>query len=695
VKLLQNFFLSLFANQNKSLLQQFIRTTPLMKSTIRIETNLKSSIYIPPQHPRSNKHIQTPQKSFKDFDYTHAQSITSNKSSQIAQSFTFDKSPKAVQSITLDRPLQQSIVVDGYGDDPKDFQIEIERRYQRASLGKSYNFPRRAHHRDENMSSSIVSDTTNSSCNSLRQVTFYNLHAQNHKHDHLIDGNLTPDKITDDTSNAKLSSNRAKSITIDKRTTLQNENYQVTPEETTMGEHNLSQTTITNKSANSSLKLAQLIGVKLGKAGFSPKVQELPSSTKNKQQSSKLWNDSPNKYINVKQKIYSINLHKPVKTPLGAFEAKSYKDLLNRSSKDNSEERSVHRLGKSDNALKTSWEHNNSHNNTKKSIELSDSRKSFNSSSQKDINTAKNPTKNLKKIITNSNACSNIGLLSSWSNNGTPICYQRPIVDFKLLKTISPKTNTSVSNIDTSLRGALSKDDSMRKTSGNIGNLYEKTKRMVLGEHSKVMHIANIGGGNRLIGANINLLDNNTPVERSFKPANIKRPAAAFSKSPTTTNFKPLKDNYISPKKYFISRDELKPTDITQALQSSNSKSRLGYHPEAPMASPQNSMNKTSLSNLHHTVTLQKAFIKETNATSKERRSYKESQPKFTKSVLHPGPTSITDSKAKRAYNKPQQYSLFLGDSITKQFKDKTVMSSSSTPKTNILKNLLLNRIKK
>ena len=175
-----------------------------------------------------------------------------------------------------------------------------------------------------------------------------------------------------------------------------------------------------------------------------------------------------------------------------------------------------------------------------------------------------------------------------------------------------------MNNIDTSLREALHKDDSMRKTVGsgnkmnnntiNIGNLYEKTKRMVLGEHSKVLHITNIGGGNRLIGANINLLDNNTPVERSFKPANIKRTAAAFSKSPTTTSFKPIKDNYISPKKYFISRDELKPTDITQALQTSNSKSRLGY-PE-PMVSPQNSVNKTTFSNFQHNVSLQKVFVK-------------------------------------------------------------------------------------
>jgi len=411
-KIIANFPLSLFANQNKSLLQQFVRTTPLMKNTIRIETNLKSSIYIAPQHPLSNKNVHTPQRSFKDFDFVQAQSRTSNKSSQIAQSFTFDKSPKAVQSITLDRPLQQSLVVDGYGDDPKDFQIEIERRYQRASLGKSYNFPRRAHRKDENSNNSIVSDTTNSSCNSLKQVTFYNLHAQNHKHDHLLDGNLTPDKVTDDTSNAKLSSNRCKSITIDKRTTLQNEDYKVTPEETTIGDHNLTQTTITNKSANSSLKLAQLIGVKLGRTGYSPKVQEPPTSTKNKQHPSKIWNDSPNKYVNVKQKIYSINLHKPLKSPLNAFEAKSYKDLLNRSSKDNSEERSMgsmERLGKSHNALKTSWEYNyNSHNNTKKSIELSDTRKSFNCSSQKDIS-VKNPAKNLKKIITNSNACSNIG----------------------------------------------------------------------------------------------------------------------------------------------------------------------------------------------------------------------------------------------------------------------------------------------
>lgn len=382
-----------------------------MKNTIRLETNLKSSILIPPQHPLSNKNLHTSQKSFKDFDFIPAQSITSNKSSQMAQSFTFDKSPKTgVQSITLDRPLQQSIVVDGYGDEPKDFQIEIERRYQRASVGKSYNFPRRSHQREENNdNNSVLSESTNSSLNSLKQATFYNLHAQNHKHDHLIDGHLTPDKITDDTSNAKLSSNRTKSTTNEKRTTHHFDEYKVTPEETTMGENNIIQTTIMNKSTNSSLKLAQLIGVKLGRPNYSPKVREPPRSTQNKAQPSKIWNDSPNKYINVKQKIYSINLQKPLKSTLGAFEAKSFKDLLNRSSKDNSEERSMQRLGKSDNGLKTSWEHNNSHNNTKKSIELSDSRKSFNTSSQKDISAKPHSTKNLKKIITNSNACSNIG----------------------------------------------------------------------------------------------------------------------------------------------------------------------------------------------------------------------------------------------------------------------------------------------
>jgi len=188
-----------------------------------------------------------------------------------------------------------------------------------------------------------------------------------------------------------------------------------------------------------------------------------------------------------------------------------------------------------------------------------------------------------------------------------------------MLKTISPKSNISanISNIDRSLREPLNKDESMRKTSGNIGNLYEKTKRMVLGEHSKVMHIANIGLGNRLVGANINLLDHSgTPVEKSFNSAGIKRPAIVINKSPTTSNFKTIKDNYISPKKYFISRDELKPNDITQAMQSSNSKSRLGYH--QPMVSPQNSqltvpndgLNKTSLSNLHHTINLQKTFLK-------------------------------------------------------------------------------------
>jgi len=197
------------------------------------------------------------------------------------------------------------------------------------------------------------------------------------------------------------------------------------------------------------------------------------------------------------------------------------------------------------------------------------------------------------------------------------MCYQRPVFDYKLLKTISPKSNTSASAMDTSLLGPLNKDKSMRKTSGNIGNLYEKTKRMVLGEHSKVMHIANIGLGNRLVGANINLLDHSgTPTEKSFNAAGIKRPAIVINKSPTTSNFKPIKDNYISPKKYFISRDELKPTDITQAMQSSNSKSRLGYH--QPMVSPLNAqlitqndgLNKSSLSNLHHTITLQKTFYK-------------------------------------------------------------------------------------
>ena len=61
---------------------------------------------------------------------------------------------------------------------PKGFQVEIEKRFQKAIRNRSYSFPRHSVHKD-NKDENLSSSSSGSSLKSIKQATIYNLYTQN------------------------------------------------------------------------------------------------------------------------------------------------------------------------------------------------------------------------------------------------------------------------------------------------------------------------------------------------------------------------------------------------------------------------------------------------------------------------------------------------------------------------------------
>jgi len=169
------------------------------------------------------------------------------------------------------------------------------------------------------------------------------------------------------------------------------------------------------------------------------------------------------------------------------------------------------------------------------------------------------------------------------------------------MRSISPQSNTSTSHInESSMRGL--NNDSIRPSSRAGGTLYEKTKRAVMGEQSRLLNTSGNLAGKRYKGNNhLNIFESSLYLfERPpqlMSTKSTKRVTANMCKSPATASTKALNaSNYTSPKNF--GRDEIRADDISRALRTSNSKSRLTYH--ETVSSPQKMDTRNSTTNLLH-----------------------------------------------------------------------------------------------
>jgi len=167
------------------------------------------------------------------------------------------------------------------------------------------------------------------------------------------------------------------------------------------------------------------------------------------------------------------------------------------------------------------------------------------------------------------------------------------------MRSISPKSNISTSNAnESSLRGFT--NDSLRPSSRAGGTLYEKTKRNVM-DQSRILNTSGSLAGKRYNkGNNLSIFESSLYLfERPSQLLSTKRVTANMCRSPTTASTKALNSsNYTSPKNYPRNREELKAEDISKALKTSNSKSRLTYH--ETVSSPQKVENRNSTTSLLH-----------------------------------------------------------------------------------------------
>jgi len=325
----------------------------------------------------------------------HHQDVTSSQKLSLME---FEHSHPT--SLRVDKPLQESIVIQNYGDEPKDFQIEIERRYQKASLTKSYSFPRHLIHTKETKEDSCnspQSSSSSSSLNSLKQITSYNLHAQNYKAESLYDVYSNSSKHTDDTPKSrKRSRNKSKLKKKEKIVLTEDINYiqdENTPIYTKCTVNNLS-----NKASSSSLKLAQLIGMQINRSKETYTIQNNPVHI-HKEPAKKSTGASPYRYSCPKQKGNPMNnTHNNQRDSNNSGIRTS--TALENSRKKGYEEKSSEHTEKSEYYLRKTWE-------KKKSPGLAEYKK------VQKIGGLKSPSKNdtisLQKILCNKDLNSTTG----------------------------------------------------------------------------------------------------------------------------------------------------------------------------------------------------------------------------------------------------------------------------------------------
>jgi len=348
-----------------------------MKNSFYQENNLKQSILLAPNtHINSQNAYSSLKNSMLDFEHSQLSTLRGEK------------------------PLQESIVIQNYGDEPKDFQIEIERRYQKSNLSKSYSFPRHTVTKETNEDScnSPGSSSSSSSLNSLKQVTSYNLHAQNYKAESLYDVYSTSSNQTGDTHSTKNKS-RNKSKTRKKEKIVLTEDINYIQDENTPIHNKYASNNLSNKASSSSLKLVQLIGMQINRNKESYTIQNPAPNVIQKEPAKKNKAASPYRYSCPKQKVYLVNPHNNQRNS-----AKN--NLRNSAAFDNTrkkgiEEKSANQTEKSEYYIRKTWER-------KKSPGLSEYKKVQQISGLQSPQ-LRNDIISLKKILGNKDLNSNSG----------------------------------------------------------------------------------------------------------------------------------------------------------------------------------------------------------------------------------------------------------------------------------------------